>query len=158
MGRGRWVLLGVGPALVATFLATATSLSLQSPERDWGREAKTAARRFVLDRAPAGDGVEFADVEVRPNGNDDERWVCGCFAVRDEEGALGPFRDFWVTVARVPGTQADITNGGFIEPATLGTCVQQAVAGGWNAGVMAFQFPHANTAWLSAVKGSSFTA
>ncbi|KAI0632975.1 chitinase, partial [Trametes polyzona] len=57
-----------------------------------------------------------------------------------------------------PGTQADITNGGFIEPATLGTCVQQAVAGGWNAGVMAFQFPHANTAWLSAVKGSSFTA
>lgn len=55
-----------------------------------------------------------------------------------------------------PGTTDDITNGGFIDPATLGTCIQQAVAGGWNAGVMAFQFPHADTAWLSAVKGSSF--
>ncbi|KAI0830253.1 chitinase [Trametes gibbosa] len=55
-----------------------------------------------------------------------------------------------------PGTTADITNGGFIDPATLGVCVQQAVAGGWKAGVMAFQFPHADTAWISSVKGSSF--
>ncbi|KAI0659627.1 glycoside hydrolase [Cubamyces menziesii] len=57
-----------------------------------------------------------------------------------------------------PGTTADITNGGFIDPATLGTCVQQAVQGGWNAGVMAFQFPHADTNWITAVKGSSFAA
>ncbi len=28
--------------------------------------------------------------------------------MRDEDGALGPFRDFWVTVARVPDTSADI--------------------------------------------------
>ncbi|KAI0670259.1 chitinase [Trametes maxima] len=55
-----------------------------------------------------------------------------------------------------PGTQADITNGGFIEPATLNTCIQTAIAGGWKAGVMAFQFPHADTAWISAVKGTSF--
>jgi hypothetical protein len=59
-------------------------------------------------RAPDEDGVQFADVEVRRNGNDDERWVCGSVAVRDDEGSLGPFRDFWVTVARVPDTQADI--------------------------------------------------
>ena len=38
--------------------------------------------------------LEFADVEVRRNGNDDERWVSGSFAVRDQEGALGSFRDF----------------------------------------------------------------
>ena len=108
MGGGRWVLLGVGSALVATFLATATSLSLQSPERDWEPEAEVAARRSILARAPDGDGVVFADVEVRRTGDDDERWVCGSIALRDEDGALGPFRDFWVTVARVPGTQADI--------------------------------------------------
>ncbi len=108
MGGGRWVLPGVGSALVETVLATATSLSLQSPERDWGPEAEVAARRSMLDRAPDGDGMEFADVEVRRTGNDDERWVCGSFAVWDDEGSLGPFRDFWVTVARVPGTGADI--------------------------------------------------
>ena len=112
MGRGRWVLLGAGSALVAAVLAAATSLALQSPERDWGAEARAAAQRSVLEsmahRAPDEDGVQFADVEVRRNGNDDERWVCGSLAVWGEEGALGPFRDFWVTVARVPGTWADI--------------------------------------------------
>ncbi|KAH9852938.1 chitinase [Lenzites betulinus] len=55
-----------------------------------------------------------------------------------------------------PGTPADITNGGLIDPATLNECIQQAVAGGWSAGVMAFQFPHADKTWISAVKGKSF--
>ena len=112
MGRGRWVLLGAGSALAAAVLAAATSLALQSPERDWGAEARAAAQRSVLEsisgRAPDEDDVQFADVEVRRTGNDDERWVCGSFAVRDQEGSLGPFRDFWVTVARVPDTSADI--------------------------------------------------
>ena len=108
MGRGRWVLLGARSALVAAVLAVATPLALQSPQRDWAPEAEVAARQSVLDRAPDGDGVEFADVEVRRTGDEDERWVCGSVAMRDEDGAIGPFRDFWVTVARVPGTGADI--------------------------------------------------
>lgn len=101
-----------GAVLGTAIAAAATSLALQSPERDWGAEAEAAARKGILSRAPDGDGdgdgVEFADVEVRRNGNDDERWVCGSFAVRDVEGSLGPFRDFWVTVARIPETWADI--------------------------------------------------
>lgn len=113
MGRSgwaprRWLSLGAGAVLGTAILAVATSLALQSPERDWGFEARAAAQRSMLDRAPDGDDVQFADVEVRSNGNDDERWVCGSFAVRDEEGSLGPFRDFWLTVARVPDSWADI--------------------------------------------------
>ena len=54
-----------------------------------------------------------------------------------------------------PGTAADATNG-FIDPATLGTCVDQAKAKGWNAGVMAFQFPDADAAWVKSAKGTSF--
>ncbi len=108
----RWGLLGAGSALAAAVLAAATSLALQSPERDWGAEARAAAQRSVLEsvahRAPDEDGVQFADVEVRRTDNDDERWVCGSFAAWGDEGSLGPFRDFWVTVARVPGTGADI--------------------------------------------------
>jgi hypothetical protein len=108
----RWVLLGAGAALVAAVLAAATPLALRSPVREWGAEARAAAQRSVLDSIPNGapdeDDVQFADVEVRRAGDDDERWVCGSFAVWDDEGSLGPFRDFWVTVARVPGTSADI--------------------------------------------------
>ena len=108
----RWVLLGAGSALVAAVLAVATPLAVQSPERDWGAEARAAAQRSVLEsmahRAPDEDAVQFADLEVRRTGDDDERWVCGSFALWDDGGSLGPFRDFWVTVARVPGTWADI--------------------------------------------------
>ena len=49
-----------------------------------------------------------------------------------------------------------LPNNGFIDPATLGTCIQEAVGKGWKAGVMAFQFPNANTAWIQTVKGASF--
>ena len=54
-----------------------------------------------------------------------------------------------------PGGVADANNG-FIDPATLGTCIDQAKAKGWNAGVMAFQFPSADATWIQAAKGTSF--
>ena len=96
MGRGRWVLLGAGSALVAAVLAAATPLAVRSPERDWGAEARAAAQRSVLE-----------SISDRAQ-DEDERWVCGSVAVWDDEGSRGPFRDFWVTVARVSGTWADI--------------------------------------------------
>ena len=108
MGKSRLVLLGAGAVLAIALIAGASSIALQRPAEDWASVARAAAQTSILDRAPDADDVQFADVEVRRTGNDDERWVCGSFAVRDDEGALGPFRDFWVTVARVPDTGADI--------------------------------------------------
>ena len=106
MGGGRWVLPGAGAALIAVGLfAAAAPLG---PEGGWGDEARAAALESVRGRAPDPDGVEFAGVKVRRTGDDDERWVCGSVAVRGGDGSLGPHRDFWVTVARVPGTRADI--------------------------------------------------
>ena len=54
-----------------------------------------------------------------------------------------------------PGGVSDANNG-FIDPATLGTCVDQAAAAGWKGGVMAFQFPNADAAWIKAAKGTAF--
>ena len=108
MGKGRWIWPGAGAALAITLIAGATSTALQRQLEDWASVARAAAQQSLLDRAPDGDGVQFADVEVRRNGNDDERWVCGSFAVWDDEGTLGRFQDFWITVARVPDTWADI--------------------------------------------------
>ncbi|CDO76422.1 Glycoside Hydrolase Family 18 protein [Trametes cinnabarina] len=56
-----------------------------------------------------------------------------------------------------PGGASDANNGdGFIDPATLGTCIDQAKAKGWSAGVMAFQFPEADATWIKSAKGTSF--
>jgi hypothetical protein len=102
MARGRWVLASLGAALVVALLAAATSRALQGPKRDWAPEARAAAEQSILDRVARGRDVRFAGVEVRATGSDDERWVCGSYAVWGEDGSLGPYRDFWVTVSRVP--------------------------------------------------------
>nr|VWO97811.1 Lmo1883 protein [Ganoderma boninense] len=54
-----------------------------------------------------------------------------------------------------PATEVDATDG-FMDPATLGSCVEQANAKGWNAGVMVWQFPHADAAWIQSAKGGAF--
>ncbi|PIL26022.1 hypothetical protein GSI_11776 [Ganoderma sinense ZZ0214-1] len=56
-----------------------------------------------------------------------------------------------------PGNVQDTTNGGFMEPAALATCVSQAVAGGWDGGLMVYQYPRGNATWLSEVKEDSFS-
>lgn len=108
MVRSRWLLLGAGVAVGVALLATAAPLAMQGPKEHWGLQARAAAERSILDRAADPDDVQFADVKVRRNGNDNERWVCGSFANWDSEGARGPYRDFWVTVARIPESSADI--------------------------------------------------
>lgn len=107
MAFGRWLLLGVAAAVASALVAVAGPLAQRGQERDWAAEARAAAERSIRDGARAADGVQSVGVAVRPAGNVDERWVCGSFAVRDEEGSLGPFRDFWITVAKAPDSPAD---------------------------------------------------
>ncbi|KZP25555.1 glycoside hydrolase family 18 protein, partial [Athelia psychrophila] len=54
-----------------------------------------------------------------------------------------------------PATTADANNG-YIDPATLATCVADAKAKGWDAGVMTWEFPDATPAWISTVRGTAF--
>ena len=54
-----------------------------------------------------------------------------------------------------PGTTAD-AGLGFIDPTTLGTCIDQAAQKGWKAGIMGFQLPDADSNWIKAAKGSTF--
>ncbi|KAF8304365.1 glycoside hydrolase [Clavulina sp. PMI_390] len=54
-----------------------------------------------------------------------------------------------------PGTTADANNG-YIDASTLAGCVSQAKSSGWNGGVMVWQFPHADSAWITTVRASSW--
>ena len=55
-----------------------------------------------------------------------------------------------------PGSPASATSGGFIDPATIGTCVDLATKQGWKGGIMGFELPEANATFIKAAKGSSF--
>ncbi|KAH8110972.1 chitinase [Phellopilus nigrolimitatus] len=54
-----------------------------------------------------------------------------------------------------PATAADATNG-YIAPATLATCLQQAKAKGWSGGAMVWQYPHADATWIKTVRSQSW--
>lgn len=111
MGKKRlWITLGAGTASALLLAALATTpLALQRPRGNWDAEAGTAARQRIVELAPGGADVRFADVKVRQVGGGNERSVCGAFAVWDDEGSsLGPFRDFWVVVTRGGAAPVDI--------------------------------------------------
>ncbi|KAH9892470.1 glycoside hydrolase [Cubamyces lactineus] len=45
---------------------------------------------------------------------------------------------------------------GFMEPQDLSQCVAQAKNQGWNAGIMSFQYPDADSQWIKTARGSAF--
>lgn len=93
---------------LAMTAATAASFFSDDPPADWRAEARDAALARLVEAGVDPGDVEFADVKVRGSGEPDTLWVCGSVAVWSEEGARGPYRDFWLTVRRVRGTDATI--------------------------------------------------
>ncbi|KAI0034112.1 glycoside hydrolase family 18 protein [Vararia minispora EC-137] len=54
-----------------------------------------------------------------------------------------------------PAVAGDASTG-YVPPATLASCVSQAKAKGWNGGVMTWEYPDDDAAWISTVRGSAF--
>ncbi|KAJ7576826.1 glycoside hydrolase family 18 protein, partial [Mycena floridula] len=54
-----------------------------------------------------------------------------------------------------PGSKT-AANNGYMDTETLADCVQQAKGKGWNAGVMVWEFPEADSAWIQAVRGNAY--
>ncbi|PIL25116.1 hypothetical protein GSI_13005 [Ganoderma sinense ZZ0214-1] len=54
-----------------------------------------------------------------------------------------------------PATNAD-TITGYVSPSTLASCLSQAKGRGWNGGVMAWQYPHADATWIRTVRSKAW--
>ncbi|KAF8630115.1 hypothetical protein AX15_003075 [Amanita polypyramis BW_CC] len=55
-----------------------------------------------------------------------------------------------------PATAASASSG-YMDPGTLASCLSQAKGKGWTAGAMAWQYPDADTAWITAVRSQSWS-
>ncbi|KAM5534675.1 hypothetical protein V8D89_011687 [Ganoderma adspersum] len=55
-----------------------------------------------------------------------------------------------------PALSAGDANNGYIDPSTLAGCLATAKNGGWNAGVMVWQFPDAAASWIETVRSQAF--
>ncbi|EIW78965.1 glycoside hydrolase family 18 protein [Coniophora puteana RWD-64-598 SS2] len=54
-----------------------------------------------------------------------------------------------------PGTSVDATNG-YMSASDLASCLQQATAKNWNAGVSVWQYPDADASWIKTVRSLAF--
>ncbi|PPR08139.1 hypothetical protein CVT24_012353 [Panaeolus cyanescens] len=54
-----------------------------------------------------------------------------------------------------PATKADGTNA-WVSASVMADCLRQAKKQGWNGGVMAWEYPRANSTWIAAVRQSSW--
>jgi chitinase len=54
------------------------------------------------------------------------------------------------------GARSTDAGQGNMDPGALGQCLPAAQAQGWSAGLMVFQFPRGNAAWISSARGSAF--
>ncbi|KAI0767007.1 chitinase [Fomes fomentarius] len=122
--------------------------------------AQFAAGAYLTIHKNVGNLIDFYNIQFYNQG-----LYTDCAGLLDAAGAPFPGSSLFEIAANgvdlnklvigKPGGVTDATNG-FIDPATLGTCVAQAQARGWNGGIMAFQFPSANAQWIAAAKGGAF--
>jgi hypothetical protein len=54
-----------------------------------------------------------------------------------------------------PALSSDASNG-YMSASALSECMQDAQEKGWNGGMMVWQYPNANTAWISHIRGDVF--
>ncbi|KAG1880906.1 glycoside hydrolase family 18 protein [Suillus subluteus] len=54
-----------------------------------------------------------------------------------------------------PATSAQATNG-YMDPSLLASCVSEAYAAGWNAGVTVWEYPDADSSWIATVRGDTW--
>ncbi|KIJ53610.1 glycoside hydrolase family 18 protein [Sphaerobolus stellatus SS14] len=109
-----------------------------------------------------GDKIDFYNVQFYNQGNLYED--CGSLVSSSGGGYPGSSImeianqgiDSSKIVAGKVATQADAYSGGYIDPSTLAGCVAQAKNKGWNGGVMAWQYPNADSNWIKTVRSQAW--
>ncbi|KAH8919212.1 glycoside hydrolase family 18 protein [Atractiella rhizophila] len=113
---------------------------------------------YVRIHEEVGDQIDWYNVQFY-NQND----YTTCESLLNTSGSQWPHTSLFEIVAKgvpadklligKPASTGDASNG-YVDPATLATCVQQAKGKGWNAGLMVWQYPNQPIGYVSTVWGS----
>jgi len=110
-----------------------------------------------------GDIIDWYNVQFYNQGTTEYTTCAGLLTASSStwpESALFQIAANGVTLDKLvigkPAVAADETAGGFIDPATLATCVAEAKSEGWTAGVMSWEYPDAAAAWIAEVRADSW--
>lgn len=133
-----------------------------APVAPWFSPNKFGGGAYLTVDKNVGDLIDWYNVQFYNQGTTEYTTCDGLLNNSSStwpESALFQIADSGITLDKLvigkPATSSDASNG-FIEPSTLATCVAQAKAQGWDAGVMVWEFPDAAASWIATVRSQAF--
>jgi hypothetical protein len=134
-----------------------------APQAPWmGTNSMWASGAYITVNKQVGSSIDWYNVQFYNQGASEYITCDGLLTASSSsnpkssvfEIAANGF-DLNKIVIGKPGSTAD-AGSGQMSTSTLASCVSQAKAKGWNAGVMSWEYPDANSAWITAVRGSAY--
>ncbi|KAF8553089.1 glycoside hydrolase family 18 protein [Imleria badia] len=133
-----------------------------APVAPWFSPGKWSGGGYLAIDKSVGSLIDWYNVQFYNQGAS-EYTTCTCLLTASSstwpESALFQIAANGVNLDKLvigkPGTSSDATNG-YMDPSTLASCVSQAASKGWNAGVMAWQYPDAASSWITTVRGNTW--
>jgi chitinase len=133
-----------------------------APVAPWFSAALYASGAYATVNAKVGNLIDWYNIQFYNQGTTEYTTCAGLLTASSStwpNTAVFQLAASGVALNKIvigkPATTADANNG-YIDPNTLATCLQQAKAQGWSGGAMFWQFPHATTSWIAAVRALSW--
>ncbi|KAI0355588.1 glycoside hydrolase [Trametes cingulata] len=137
-------------------------LLTHAPVAPWFSPVFNATGAYLTVDQKAGDLIDWYNVQFYNQGAD---MYTTCYSLLTSSGGDWPGSSLMeIANAGVPssklviGKTATAADGatGFMDPQALGVCVAQAEKLGWNAGIMTWEYPDADSEWIKTARGSVF--
>ncbi|KAI8972253.1 glycoside hydrolase [Trametes punicea] len=137
-------------------------LLTHAPLAPWFSPVFNTTGAYLTVDQKAGSSIDWYNVQFYNQGAD---IYTTCDSLLNTSGGDWPGSSLYeIARAGVPldklviGKYAAAADGatGFMDPQTLAGCVAQAKQQGWDAGIMAWEYPDADSNWIETVRGSAF--
>ncbi|KAF8123597.1 glycoside hydrolase family 18 protein [Boletus edulis] len=133
-----------------------------APVAPWFSPTMWSGGGYLAVHKSVGSLIDWYNVQFYNQGTSEYTTCSGLLTASTSawpESALFQIAANGVTLEKLvigkPATPPDASNG-YMNPSTLASCVSQAASKGWGAGVMAWQYPDATSAWITTVCGNTW--
>ncbi|KAF8159455.1 glycoside hydrolase [Crassisporium funariophilum] len=133
-----------------------------APVAPWFSPGKFGGGAYLKVHQTVGSLIDWYNVQFYNQGSNEYTTCSGLLTTSSgtwPQSALFQIANSGVPLSKLvigkPATAVDASNG-FMSTASLATCVAQAKAKGWNAGVMVWEFPNAAATWIQQVRSQAF--
>lgn len=143
-------------------LPSGSYIITHAPVAPWFSPSIWGGGGYLYVNEKVGDLIDWYNIQFYNQGVTEYTTCSGLFTESSStwpESAVFQIAASGVELSKIvvgkPAAAADATNG-YMDPSTLAGCVASAVADGWTGGIMSWEYPSADAAWIATVRGSTW--